>query len=649
MLPIRHLIFMIALTVLMQPAGAQEPTPTPNINELRIDLPGQELNTIPLTLVRIPAGSFIMGDPSGEDETNVQHPVTLTQDFYIGKYEVTNAQWEALGVLPVYENYYRGPNQATVMSWDRANLFLSRLNELGIGYFRFPTEAEWEYACRAGTTTRFYWGDEASLETAEKYGWFHLEEEVRPREVGQKIPNQWGLFDMHGNAGEWCVDYFHPLDSAEAVVNPVNLTPNELDHHTARGEAVRVHPQGAHFRYDPLRQFLHIGLRVVMVENAPEGTPTPTFTPTPTATPTRTPTPTITPIPTFIPEGEIIGLGELPNAYEPLKYIDINIDSGEISEPTQIGVRAGLSFYSDAVNETGDILFISGTIVRLLENGLGIHHTPEYFYRDLPWLLSMSPDGETVMYQPGFGRNASSFIIFDWVNGIITHHHFDFSRPGSISASDNLNTLAIAARDDTRMRPWVSEKDDIGYPEPTLLSGGLATPNFPHPFLLSSSGDRIFLKGWTIEDEFFEKTSDGWVEKKLLDIPGADSAHTDSFVQIANNGRFFLIRDESNGYGVVHETADGFSKVDWLGVSINNSFSRKPISENGRVVVLISRDIDVFNRIHILVRTQTHWTHETIEIDSPFGLRDYLLSGDGSRLFWAPQLEKVSINDWKLH
>jgi len=123
----------------------------------------------PLEMVKIPAGTFTMGSPENEQgrdsNEGPQHQVTISNDFYLGKYEVTLAQWYAvMGSYPSeswFGTFGSGDNYPIyAVSWDYCQAFITNLNAMDQGTFRLPTEAEWEYACRAGTTERFYWGDD---------------------------------------------------------------------------------------------------------------------------------------------------------------------------------------------------------------------------------------------------------------------------------------------------------------------------------------------------------------------------------------------------------------------------------------------------------------------------------------------------------
>jgi len=172
---------------------------------------------VSMEFVRIPTGKFVMGSPPDDrdrQDEEVQRRVVLTRGFCMGRYPVTQEQWLAvMGSSPcVFKGHL---NPAESVSWDDARAFLDTASANTNKAMRLPTEAEWEYACRAGTTTRFYAGEsEADLAQA---GWYAGNSEDRTHPVGQKHPNQFGLYDMLGNVWEWCSDWYGDRSSEDAT------------------------------------------------------------------------------------------------------------------------------------------------------------------------------------------------------------------------------------------------------------------------------------------------------------------------------------------------------------------------------------------------------------------------------------------------
>ena len=163
-------------------------------------------NSIGMEFVLIPAGTFQMGSNDGDSDEKPVHTVRLSRPFYLGKYEVTQAQWEA--VMGNNPSQFKGDSNRPVeqVSWDDVQEFIRRLNtkESGARY-RLPTEAEWEYAARAGSTTAYSFGD--GVGQLGQYAWYDGNAGNTTHPVGQLQPNAWGLYDMHGNVWEWVQDW----------------------------------------------------------------------------------------------------------------------------------------------------------------------------------------------------------------------------------------------------------------------------------------------------------------------------------------------------------------------------------------------------------------------------------------------------------
>ncbi len=202
--------------------------------EVTFTLPGG----VPLVMVGVRAGSFQMGSPTTErsrsdDET--LHAVTLTQDYYVGTYEVTQAQWQAvMGSNPSHFTSCGGSCPVEQVSWDDirgADGFLARLNQLlGTTKFRLPTEAEWERAARADTQARFSFGDALDGDdacgtnaAAGPFAWWCGNAEGSTHEAGGKERNAFGLFDVHGNTCEWVEDW-HGESSSASQTDPTGPT-----------------------------------------------------------------------------------------------------------------------------------------------------------------------------------------------------------------------------------------------------------------------------------------------------------------------------------------------------------------------------------------------------------------------------------------
>ena len=211
-----------------------------------INLPDMPPSVKPLEMIRIDSGDFLMG--ASEDEVYYpglewpSHSVRISNDFYIGKYEVTQAQWAAvMGENPAKDYGVGDDYPVYYASWDDCLAFTERLTQMFSENFRLPTEAEWEYACRAGTETRFSFGDGPEFddfyhyyeEPARFMWWFGNNDPNGVKPVGLKAPNPWGLFDMHGNLYEWCSDWWQNPYPREMQIDPQGPESGEL--HVVKG------------------------------------------------------------------------------------------------------------------------------------------------------------------------------------------------------------------------------------------------------------------------------------------------------------------------------------------------------------------------------------------------------------------------------
>ena len=218
-----------------------------------LGVPVEITNSIGMKLVLIPPGEFLMGapenDPTAFPWEQPQHRVRITQPFYLGATEVTREQYERVmgtnpndKVLTDYfddrpgEHYERGAKRTNLpvdtVTWEVANEFCRKLSRLGgeratTRVYRLPTEAEWEYACRAGTTTTWSFGNDD--QRLKDYAWYQGSYNVRQilYPVAQKKPNPWGLYDMYGNVAEWVSDFFFDYPSS-MVIDPIGTNLGSL-------------------------------------------------------------------------------------------------------------------------------------------------------------------------------------------------------------------------------------------------------------------------------------------------------------------------------------------------------------------------------------------------------------------------------------
>ena len=225
-----------------------------------------------MELVFIPAGEFMMGSPVGEkarEQDETQHKVRITKPFYMGKYEVTQGEWRK--VVGGNLSRFKGSDQLPVesLTWNNCQLFVRKLAAGGVVGLRLPTEAEWEYACRSGATTAYFFGDSRGEyeDLLGKFAWYFGNADFKTHVVGGKQPNAWGLYDMHGNVWEYCQDWYskdyYEQSPAEDPQGPVM----GLERVIRGGSWIRGWKEcrcAVRNRFDPTAWNYDVGFRVVL-------------------------------------------------------------------------------------------------------------------------------------------------------------------------------------------------------------------------------------------------------------------------------------------------------------------------------------------------------------------------------------------------
>jgi formylglycine-generating enzyme required for sulfatase activity len=214
-----------------------------------------------MVLMPIPAGEFTMGSAETKYEQPA-HKVKITKPFLMGATEVTQAQWKA--VMGDSPSLIQGDDlPVESVTWEECQAFVKKLSEKEGKTYRLPTEAEWEYACRAGSTKRFHFGDDAN--GLGEYAWHGANSDCTTHPVGLKKPNAWGLYDTYGNVWEWCQDFYVAYGEKEQA-DPAG--PEKGSQRIFRGgawydEVYRCRSAFRNSRHPNSRNYF--GLRVVMV------------------------------------------------------------------------------------------------------------------------------------------------------------------------------------------------------------------------------------------------------------------------------------------------------------------------------------------------------------------------------------------------
>jgi formylglycine-generating enzyme required for sulfatase activity len=212
----------------------------------------------------IQPGEFMMGSDKGNDDEKPMHEVRLSKPFYLGKYEVTQGQWQA--VMGNNPSRFKGDPNLPVeqVSWEDVQAFIRKLNAIDGGTtYRLPTEAEWEYAARAGTTTAYSFGDDPPL--LGEYAWYSGNAKGKTHPVGQKKSNAWGLHDMHGNVWEWVQDWYSKPYPSGTVTDPQGPASGSI--RVYRGGSWITHARYCRVSYrddqSPGGRVVHLGFRLL--------------------------------------------------------------------------------------------------------------------------------------------------------------------------------------------------------------------------------------------------------------------------------------------------------------------------------------------------------------------------------------------------
>ncbi len=271
-------------------AAATRPAPKPQKPRIPSSLSVELAEDVKMKLTLVPAGKFMMGGEAPPAELAArfkrygaaaehyaaeqpQRKVTISKPFYMGRWEVTRPEWTALmKTRPWDSKKCDKPNSGNIanhVSWDQAAEFCKAMSDKTGLKVALPSEAQWEYACRAGSKSAFSFGDDDSR--LKRYAWYAantlIANEAYPHTAGRKTPNRWGLFDMHGNAAEWCSDWYDAKFYEKApAADPLNSTKTEQ--RVLRGGQFGEYPDSCRSAYrakaNPTTTRCGYGFRVVI-------------------------------------------------------------------------------------------------------------------------------------------------------------------------------------------------------------------------------------------------------------------------------------------------------------------------------------------------------------------------------------------------
>jgi len=272
------LVFLLTFFIAwdMSKGRAEERKPDTDKSNRKTTNDSQFINRIGMRFVLIPAGTFMMGSTMterGRDRDENFHRVTLSHSFYMQTTEVTQDQWQVvMEDNPSHFSDCGGDCPVEKVSWHDVQRFIHRLNAIDEGNkYRLPTEAEWEYAARAGSKTAFFNGGiqitGCDLDSnLDRIGWYCGNSSYKTHRVSQKEPNSWGLYDMHGNVWEWCYDWYGDYPS-HPLIDP--LVPDDGLIRANRGgghsDFARFCRSANRMRYMPFDRTDDLGFRLVMM------------------------------------------------------------------------------------------------------------------------------------------------------------------------------------------------------------------------------------------------------------------------------------------------------------------------------------------------------------------------------------------------
>ena len=407
---------------------------------------------IKLEMVLIPAGEFLMGSPDSDKDASTgekpQHRVRITKPFYLGKYLVTQEQWQA--VMGSNPSCFEGrKNPVEQVTWDKCQEFLGNLNgKFGTrrGTFQLPSEAQWEYVCRAGSKTHYCFGDNES--GLGEYAWYDRNSGGMTHPVGEKKPNAWGLYDMYGNVWEWCQDCY---DGGYYAHSPTDDPTGPLKGSTRVLRGGGWHNRDGGYRsanrghFSPKHPGFDLGLRVSVVPSDKVSTAA-----EPTPAPTKQITNSIGMKLTLVPSGEfMMGSGESAKATAAFLDKTYGYEKAYGTSNSYVGMKADLFKHEHPLHRE--------RITKPFY--LGAYHVTRGQFRQFATDTGYKTDAETDAERGAYGWNpdtkASAFnATYSW-------------RKLGFEQTDEHPVVCVSWNDAVAFCEWLSRKDGNIYRLPS--------------------------------------------------------------------------------------------------------------------------------------------------------------------------------------